>query len=65
MVPNYGVCLQSKDEAKRDVYSWRKFRSANYDSGSKAPYLAVTYESRGAESDAASGSSCREQPGVQ
>ena len=43
-VPNYGVRLQPKDEARRDVYSWRKFRSANYSSGSKAPYLVVTYE---------------------
>ena len=43
-VPNYGVRLQPKDEARRDVYAWRKFRSANYSSGARAPYLVVTYE---------------------
>ncbi|MDQ4072002.1 MAG: DNRLRE domain-containing protein [Actinomycetota bacterium] len=46
-VPNYGVRLQPKDEASRDVYAWRKFRSANYSSGSRAPYLVVTYEPAG------------------
>jgi len=46
-VPNHGVRLQPKDEARRDVYSWRKFRSANYSSGSKAPYLVVTYAAAG------------------
>ena len=46
-VPNHGVRIQPKDEASRDVYAWRKFRSANYDSASKAPYLVVTYEASG------------------
>ena len=46
-VPNYGVRVQPRDEARRDVYSWRKFRSANYSSGSRAPYLVVTYAAAG------------------
>ena len=46
-VPNYGIRIQPKDEARRDVYAWRKFRSANYSSGARAPYLVVTYEAAG------------------
>jgi len=42
-VPNYGVRVQPKDEARRDTFSWRKFRSANYASGAKAPFLLVEY----------------------
>jgi hypothetical protein len=46
-VPNYGVRVQPRDESRRDTFSWRKFRTANYASGSKAPYLVVTYEPSG------------------
>jgi len=46
-VPNYGVRVQPQDEARRDTYSWRKFRSANYSSGARAPFLRVDYEPAG------------------
>jgi hypothetical protein len=46
-VPNHGVRVQPQDEARRDVFSWRKFRSANYSSGARAPFLRVDYEPAG------------------
>ncbi len=46
-VPNHGVRVQPQDEARRNVFSWRKFRSANYSSGARAPFLRVDYEPAG------------------
>ena len=46
-VPNHGVRIQPQDEARRDTFSWRKFRSGNYASGSRTPFLAIDYEQPG------------------
>lgn len=46
-VPNHGVRVQPRDEWRRDVYNWRKFRSGNYGNGLQGPYVVVTYEPAG------------------